>query len=210
MSVVHEVMVSIPTKENIHAETVGWLLNAIKNCNKLGYGLGVHIVYSPFPIECQRNNQFKDFLLKENAKYTHIFLLDSDCVPMEGTIEKLLDHDKDIVASVAPSLIKGAHCFTAAWYRPDEPAEDRFRMLEVNNEKAHGLQKVDGVGATGVLIKRHVIETMKYPWFKVEYTDDAKIVRGEDYYFCHAAQEAGFEIWADFDLRQRHYKTIAL
>ena len=205
------VLVSIPTRENIHAETVGWLLNQIKHATTFGITVGVHIIYSSYPLELQRNHQMYDFLKPENKNYDYLFLLDSDCVPQEGTLEKLIDYDLDIVASVAPSMIKGGHCFTAAWERDDvEPGQhEKFRMLEVNNENAHGLQEVDGTGATGVLIKRHVVEAIEPPWFKMLF-DGEKMELGEDYYFFRKAKEAGFKVYADFDLRQRHYKSIAL
>jgi GT2 family glycosyltransferase len=203
------VQISIPTKENIHAETVGWVLNAVKNAPKMGYTVGVRIIYSPYPVELQRNNQVFEFLKEENKDYTHMFLLDSDCVPEEGTLEKLLDYDLDIVNSVAPSLIKGGVVFTSGWRIPGAVGADKFRMLEVSNDKAHGLQEVDGVGATGVLIKRRVFETIPYPWFQVLYDQD-RIDLGEDYFFSQKAQEYGFKIYADFDLRQRHHKMVAL
>jgi hypothetical protein len=203
-----KVLISIPTRENIHADTVGWILNAMSDSAKVGYEMGVHILYSPYPIDCQRNNQISDFL--EAPKYTHLFLLDSDCVPERGAVEKLLDYDLDMVASVAPALSGGAIKYTAGWETGNEDPKERYVMLSVASEKAHGLQKVDGVGATGVLIKRHVIETLKYPYFKFLYTDDNILELGEDYYFCKKVRDAGFEIWADFDLRQKHYKLVVL
>jgi GT2 family glycosyltransferase len=204
------VLISIPTRENIHAETVGWLLVSMQDAKLIGLDMAVHILYSPYPLELQRNNQIADFL-QEGRDYTHLFLLDSDCVPERGTVEKLLDYDLDIVASVAPSLIRGRHCFTSAWENDTDDWSEKFRFLDCGNENAHGLQKVDGVGATGVLIKRHVLEAMKYPWFKMCFDpDEPKMQMGEDFYFCSQARKLGFEIWADFDLRQKHHKTIAL
>jgi GT2 family glycosyltransferase len=202
------VLISIPTRENIHAETVGWLLVSMQTAAKLGYLMGVHILYSPYPIELQRNNQVKDFL-EDEKNYTHLFLLDSDCVPERGAVEKLLDYDLDIVASVAPALIGGKHCFTAAWETGSEDPMESHRMLDVNHVDAHGLRKVDGVGATGVLIKRHVLETVPSPWFKMIYSDE-RVELGEDFFFCKKVREYGFDVWADFDLRQKHYKTVAL
>ena len=205
------VMISIPTKESIHAETVEWLLKQVQDTSKLRYSVGVHIIFSHYipMLEVQRNTQVWDFL--DNSEYTHLFLLDSDCVPAEGTIEKLLDYDLDIVASAAPIMIAGSPYLTILVPNTDkEYPEHKFRMLEVNNVDAHGLQKVESVGATGVLIKRKVLKTMDYPWFKAVYNDRGECETAEDYFFCIKAKEAGFEVWADFDLRQKHYKKMAL
>lgn len=200
------ILVSIPTKEWIHAGTVGWLLVAMQDARTVGYDLGVHILCSPYPLECQRNNQIFDFL-KEGRTYTHLFLLDSDNVPQRGTIEKFLDYDLDVVHAVGAALIDGNVVITAGWTED----EYKFRRYNINHEDAKGLQKVDGVGASGVLIKREVIEALEYPYFKVEYDDnDGTLILGEDYYFSRKIREAGFEIWADFDMKMQHFKTVAI
>lgn len=213
-ALVPNVLISIPTRENIHADTVGWCLRALKNSTSIGNKIGLQVVYSPYPIEMQRNNQVKNFL--EDPKYTHLFLLDSDCVPPEGCIEKLLDYDLDIVASVAPAIIGDSHVLTAATRIPPELADPdrptaKFNFPSVKDEKYFGLQEVDGVGMTGVLIKRHVFDKIEQPYFKMLYEDGGtSIDLGEDFYFCKIAQEAGFKIWADFSMRQKHYKLIPL
>jgi GT2 family glycosyltransferase len=200
------ILISVPTRENIHAGTVGWLLVAMQDASTVGYNLGVHILCSPYPLECQRNNQIFDFL-KEDKSYTHLFLLDSDNVPQRGTIEKFLDYDLDVVHAVGAALIEGKAIITAGWTQD----EAKYKRYAVSDENAKGLQKVDGIGASGVLIKREVIEALEYPYFKVEYDDnDGTLILGEDYYFSRKIREAGFEIWADFDMKMQHFKTVAL
>jgi GT2 family glycosyltransferase len=159
----------------------------------------------------QRNNQIKNFL--EDDKYTHLFLLDSDCVPEQLCVEKLLDYDLDIVASVAGALINGNHCLTAATLIKEDEVIDGKRYLfpPVKSEEERGLMEVDAVGMTGVLIKRHVFEKIEPPYFEVLYKDNGtQTDLGEDYYFSRKCKEAGFKIYADFSLRQRHFKTVAL
>jgi hypothetical protein len=93
----------------------------------------------------------------------------------------------------------------------NEDGSPIFNFPGVGEDRAHGLQEVDGCGATGVLIKRHVLETMEPPWFKMQYKEDGcSLYLGEDYWFCTKAKEYGFKVWADFDLRQTHIKTVAL
>ena len=205
------VLISIPTREEIHAQTVGWLLNATKIAKDIGYKVTVQILQSPYPIEMQRNNQVKNFL--DSEEYTHLFLLDSDCVPQQLTIEKLLDYDLDVVASVAGALINGVHCITAATrVAPEDVVDGKEYLFPYSEDKTKtDLEEVDAVGATGVLIKRHVIEALEPPYFEVIYNEDGTSVNlGEDYYFCQKIKEAGFKIFADFGLRQNHYKTVAI
>jgi hypothetical protein len=206
------VVISVPTRDVIAVQTAGWILEAVKKATILGYKIGVHFVYSPYPIEVQRNNQVVNFL--EDKRFTHIFFLDSDCCPPGLTIEKLLDYDKDIVCSVAPALINGRHVFTAATFIPPEKRvkeNECYSMPLVTAPEATGFKKVDVCGMTGVLIKREVFEKLEQPWFKMCYDKNStSIEMGEDYYFCNKATEAGYEVWADFDLRQQHFKTVAL
>lgn len=199
------VLVSIPTKEWIHAATMGWVLNAIQDATKVGYVMGVHILCSPYPLEHQRNNQIFDFLSGDD--YTHLFLLDSDNVPQRGTVEKFLDYDLDVVHAVGAAFIDGKQIITAGW---ETKKPNIYFRLGSNHENAKGLQKVDGVGASGVLIKRHVLEALKYPYFKVKYNKKGDLVLGEDYYFCKQIKKAGFDIWADFDMQMQHFKTVGI
>jgi GT2 family glycosyltransferase len=206
------VLISVPTKDNVSAPTCGWLLETVKQATLIGYKIGVHFVYSPYPIEIQRNNQVANFL--EDERFTHLFFLDSDCVPPPLTIEKLLDYDLDIVASCAPALIAGNHVFTSAcWLPPDERKDpkEKYRMPLVSDENAKGLKEVDVVGMTGVLVKRQVFETLEKPWFKMVFNEDhTGLELGEDYYFCEKAREAGYKVWVDYDVRQQHLKVVPL
>jgi GT2 family glycosyltransferase len=207
------VLISVPTSNQIFVQTAGWIFETLKIAAKNDdIKVGLHFVVSPYPIEVQRNLQIQNFLGDE--RFTHIFFLDSDCIPKPLTIEKLLDYDKDIVASVAPALIGMKHVFTAATLIPEEKRENPdqiFFMPTVNSEEAHGLKEVDGVGMTGVLIRREVFEKIEPPYFRFEFSPDGtRLTLGEDYYFCKKAKDAGYQIWADFDLRQVHMKTVSL
>lgn len=203
------VLISIPTKGEIRAETVGWLLKFVKHAHKKGIAAGTQIVVSPYPLDHMRNKQVKGFL---ETDYTHMFLLDADCEPPEDCVEKLLEHDLDIVAAVAPGVVEGNIVFTAAVI--DEEADGPFKYKMHSPRSPHlpkGLQEIDACGATGVLIKREVLEKMSYPWFKTLVSPDGETIRsGEDFFFCAKAKEVGFKVYADFDIVQRHYKVVSL
>jgi len=67
-----------------------------------------------------------------------------------------------------------------------------------------GLQRVDAVGGTGVLVRRDVLESLTPPWYMDEYDDNGLMDCGEDFYFSRKLTDAGYEIWADFGLVQAH------
>lgn len=201
------VLISIPTAADIRAETVGWTVRTILHAHEKGYHAGLSLSVSSYPIDFIRNSQVIDFL---GTSYNYLFLLDSDCLPTDDCIDKLLAYDLDIVSSVAPGMIEAGLVYTAA-QRVRESGDHQFRMFSTTSpDLPKGLQEVDGVGSTGILIKRNVFETIPYPWYKVVVEEDHTIVSGEDFYFCTRAKEYGFKVYADYDLRQKHYKTIAL
>ena len=67
-----------------------------------------------------------------------------------------------------------------------------------------GLQRCDAVGGSGLLIRRDVLEKIGPPWFMVEYGADGRLALGEDFFFSERLAAAGYDIWVDFDLTQRH------
>ena len=187
--------ISVVTKGSIRAETTQWLLRAFV---QLAPQVEVDIVCDPRPLEHARNMQVHRFLKTE---YTHLFLLDSDCVPPDRTVEKLLALDLPIVTAphltevkgeIGPMIVDRA----PGGYRQHLPIE--------------GLQKVDACGGSGLLIIREVFEKLGPPWFRFVMDDQGLLCQGEDFYFCERAYQAGYEVWADCDLIQTHIKERAI
>lgn len=155
------VMITIPTKGDIRPETALWLAHAVAEGPESRYQATPDIYVGPWPVDCMRNWLVRRFLESDNE---YLFFLDSDCEPEPGTIRRLLDHDKAIVASVYPG---NARCdsgdrvvylaFFMDWSTPSA------RTIALPPDAAwlpDGLMEVDAVGGSGVLIKRHVLETM--------------------------------------------------
>ena len=69
-----------------------------------------------------------------------------------------------------------------------------------------GVQKVDAVGGSGLLIERRVLEEYGPPWFLCEYDERGLLSKSEDFWFCERAKERGHDIWADCELVQAHIK----
>jgi len=172
-----------------------WTLRAFV---ELAPEVEVQIVNEGLPLEHVRNVQAQRFLA---TKCSHLFLLDADCVPVQGTIQRLLSHDLPIVSAPHPTL-KGP---------------DRVLMALTASNGAYtehrpqqGLQMVDAVGSSGLLIERSVFEKLPRPWFRCQYDEDGLLYRTEDFYFCERAKEHGYDIWADYELVQAHIKAMAV
>jgi len=140
----------------------------------------------------------------ENKEATHLFLLDSDTRPPADTIERLLAHDKDIVAGVTPMIISGNLVWSAA-----RDTKDGLYLWYGFNDLPKKLFQTTCIGGTTLLIKRKVLEAMEWPYYVEQYKDvDGDQRRsGEDVYFCEKAIKLGFEIWVDPSIKCGHQQT---
>ena len=101
-------------------------------------------------------------------------------------VARLLEHDVDIVVP---------HCLKR--YPPWEPVVwDREDDLYVHPQLPEsGLTEVHAAGSAGMLIRRHVLETIEPPWFEG---------RNEDIGFCEKARGAGFTVYCDPEILLGH------
>ena len=190
-----KVCISIPTTGSVRAETMEWTLRAFVD---LAPDVEVQIVNDNVPLEGARNIQAQRFLA---SKCSHLFLLDADCVPQQGTIQRLLAYDLPIVSAPHPTR-KGAERVLMALVAHEDGYKEHLPRL--------GLQMVDAVGGSGLLIERSVFEKLPRPWFRCLYDDDGVLHRAEDFYFCERAKEGGYDIWADYALVQEHIRPVSI
>ena len=192
------VCISIATKGTIRAQTVVWLLQSF---TQLAPDVEVQIVADSMPLQHARCEQVQRFLA---SRCTHLFLLDSDCVPQASTIQKLLAYDLDIVAAPHPA-IKGKEIGLMVLDRKEDGTG------YVQHRPLEGIQGPDVVvGCAGLLIKRSVFEIVKDPWFTCRYNQQGFITATEDFDFCDRAHAAGIHVWADCDLAQSHLVQLEI
>jgi len=117
----------------------------------------------------------------ENPGITHVLFIDTDVIPPDDFLEKLLAHEKDIVSGVYFDT-QGLPC-----------------SIKRNNYfKGEGLCEVDVFSMGLSLLTRKVCEEIIYPDPSPNNKIDA------DTEFCKLAQEKGYTIYQDFDLRGKH------
>ena len=131
---------------------------------------------------------------------SHILFIDSDMKFPEDTIERLLSHNKDIVAANYVQRVL-QHKWTAM-----------INGESLSSVGKTGLQEVDAIGMGVCLIKTNVFKQMKRPRFNMAWNDAGGYYWGEDVSFCNSARELGFKIWIDHDLSQfvQHIGSIEL
>ncbi len=143
-------------------------------------------------------SSFAYYALKD-PDVTHLYFVDSDVVPPEGTLEKLLKHDLPVVAGIYPMDAHGPvwSFKTNGWWRSrTEPLPD-------------GLTKTTAIGGSTLLVKRAVIEKLERPCFKIVYRaidEDGRCYdEGEDEYFSRIAIEAGYDVVVDPTIICKHF-----
>jgi GT2 family glycosyltransferase len=128
-------------------------------------------------------------------------MVDSDTIPPEDALDKLLELDVPIATGITP-IIKGNKPYANVYIHAGD-VEHPYPIAKT----PMGIFEVVGCGASCLLIRRDVLEKMEKPWFKsLEFDNGA--VCSEDLFFCEKAIQAGFTITAHSGVRCGHAKTI--
>jgi len=131
------------------------------------------------------------------SKADYILWLDSDMHFPKDTVDRLLAHDKDIVAATYSTRVKPLR--SVAFINQYD--------LDARLDAKTGLHKVWAVGMGCMLVSRKVFEVLPKPWFAHVYNEVEDNFVGEDVYFCKQAAEHGFKTFIDVDLSKQvaHY-----
>jgi GT2 family glycosyltransferase len=142
----------------------------------------------------------------EKARYmkplpTHILFVDSDVIPRATTLEKLVAHDKDIIAGVVPICQQGEIKWNASRFGEQE-------FVPADTHLGRNLFKAEYVGFGIVLIKMEVFDKMDWPYWRSLYKPGQRTL-GEDLYFCYEARKAGYDIWVDPTIKCDHATRVS-
>jgi hypothetical protein len=156
------------------------------------------------PFDHARNTACENML---NNNFEWLFYLDDDVVAPPDTIQRLINHGKDIVSGVYHRRASPHH---PVMLRFDAQDQAQWVLEYPPNQ----LIEVDLVGAGCLLIHRRVLERMSKPWFewqlgkedpKPEAGVKAKAKLSEDFAFClKAKREFGFQIYVDTSIQCEH------
>jgi GT2 family glycosyltransferase len=188
---------------------------------KISYGLSQHYMCNIYHVrtKClgasiERGVDQKPFDGK--LDYDYILWIDSDMVFEPEDLFKLLEHDKDVISGVY-KMSDDVNYATVETMDDEFFAQNmyyQFLQREDVKHKNKKLFRVDYTGMGWMLVKRGVIEKMKYPWFyprKKEWK-----ARGwsefvwDDVEFCMRVRELGHDIWIDPNIIIGHEKMVVL
>ena len=152
-------------------------------------GTAMHVNFRNGTLIADQRCKLVEMSLGQDCDY--VLFLDSDMTFPANLVERMVAHDKDIVA-----------CNYATRRRPVKTvAFKSFENLEnMYSLGKGGLEECDAVGMGVMLVKAEVFRKLKYPWFQIHYMPNARIWMGEDMYFCKLAKAGGYKIWIDHSL----------
>lgn len=207
-------LIGIPTMGSIHTLLVG----RIAQWSRQYPAVTFYFSYIVAPVDRARNQIVRKFLdlraALGNEGPTHLLMIDSDTIPPPDAIERLFSHGKEIVSGLTPIASFNAgkrmwetydNCFSNV--ERDEKGEAKTHIVGRHT----GLQEIYRCGAACILIDGKVFDRLEPPYFQfITNEEDTLHVKSEDIYFCDAAHEAGFRIYADSDVVCEHYKSVML
>ena len=182
------IAISVPVRDIVTASFSYSLAMLTKKCGEISKKITLNMVMGS-EISSQRQ-QLVEQALETNA--THILWLDSDMKFPSDIIERLLSHDKDIVACNYSTRVPPHRpvAFTSEYDMDERLTEDK------------GISEVFAVGMGCMLVNIDVYKNMKKPYFSVSWNEDYTSLQGEDLYFCKKASENNYKVWIDNETSQ--------
>lgn len=210
-----KVMIGIPTVGGVHPLAYDNRLEMMKYlgiaqaCSTMGVSEYKGVQLPAFGEEFEFNLYVMGRLLTPIAReclaqkaveeeYDYLLFIDDDMICPQDLFFRLYLHKKDVV---------GALAFTRSYphrpviYRLDtgfENGKPWYSNYSILDYPKDSLVKCDAVGFGAVLIDVKVFKGMEQKWFATTSG------RGEDIFFCHQAEKAGFKVYMDTSVKLGH------
>ena len=132
------------------------------------------------------------------SKCEALLLVDSDMEFPPNSLERLLGHGLDLVGAV---------------YRMrSHPYSFAFSPMNAVAKSERGCILTNYIPSGLMLVRRHVLEAIAYPWFEDEYGTSIDTVSDHGATFCFKVRELGFNVWADMGLSHevKHHGSVGI
>ena len=163
-----------------------------------GYNFDIEPRHSSPDMAAIRNDLLTDNK-RDLLNYDFFFFVDSDIVWKIKDLLKLLKHNTELCC--APYLRRSGGEYCCGRWDGDTYTGKAFKPTET------GFKLISFTGAGFLLIAKHALEKMPYPYFRnilYKHPEGGLDQLSEDYSFCAMAKEAGLRIWCDFDINIVH------
>jgi len=201
------ILLAIPTMGSINTLLVVMISRWIaESYNTREYDISFYPSTCVSPVDRAREEIVEEFL---KSKCTHIFWVDSDTVPKQDALKRLLDRDADIVSGITPIIIYDEK-------RKDSDSNGfhkRWNCVGMDDKHVQpntGVRYIRGAGGSCLMVKREVYEKIKKPYYKFVYEDETgkETHISEDIYFIMKAITVGYKPICDTSIIAGHYKGI--
>lgn len=171
-----KITIGIPCNRQIKSKTVLSLMELVAFSE---YDFHFVIATEGYTISENRNYIVAQALKNGSS---HLLFIDDDMVFPKDTLNRLLEHNKEIVGINAHS-----RCL---------PLIDTVEPLE-GQEIPKQFAKVKAVGGGILLINLSIFDKINRPWFSTIVHPFGWTEMGEDSWFCREAEKSGYDIWCD-------------
>ena len=197
-----KVLIATPTSTMLVSRTAAWReATSYKAVTNEEFD-GLPAIAEGRPVDYVRNGFCRMFL--QMPDITHLFLLDSDVEPPLDCIERLLALNVPLATGCYPVLMQHG----LRWALSNMHEDRRYRLLERLDSETEPFE-VDAGGAGCLMIRRDVIEKIKWPWFRwIENEDGSQV--SEDIFFFKKCNFAGLRVTVDPQVICNHYKLTNL
>lgn len=180
------VAVCVPARDMVHTVFAFGLAELTKYNTQKGIKTSVHFNMGTLVVN-QRETLVQQAL---DVGATHIMWIDSDMGFPKDTVERLLAHNKSIVAGNYSTRRKPFK--TVAYKRILD-----WRSYLVHDNESKELVEVEGIGMGCMLERTDVYKVLPKPWFALEYQAKSDDHMGEDMYHCRSLKTAGYTVYVD-------------
>ena len=147
-------------------------------------------------------------------EYDVLMWIDSDIVFKPEDLFALLESPHDVTAGVYMMEDLQNFATVKEWNKEYFEKKGTFKFLRPDDIiGAPQYMQVAYTGMGWMMIRKGVVEDLKYPWFHSDLekvTDDIVDMNSEDVTFCKALWEAGHPIHIDTKIRVGHQKLMAI
>ena len=218
-----KIVVCLPGRDYSNNFLLCWS-NLINYCNWAGHNLIISNSYSPniyyVRNECLGANMLDGILQKPfrgQVDYDFMFWIDSDVLFSIEDFQALIDMDKDISCGCYIMADNKNYAIVERMNNKHlrENGTYQFITREEMEKKTESF-KVDYTGFGFLCMKKGVMESLQYPFFKPklhEFNFNGTIVRdysSEDVSWCIDIREQGYEIYCNPNVKLGHEKRIVL
>lgn len=186
----------------LRKEPVCWGIPMDELCFSLWFTNFIHLPVMPWDnmsstistyLPDARNAIHASFLkMPENVEW--LVMLDSDVMPPPGFLDRLLSYRKPLVGGWYKRKGNKNEPVVYDYSHTDSDGVSRWKIRE---KPGQGLEKVDGIGAGILLMRRDLAEALGPKPYSMERG-------GEDLELCLRVKELGYEIFVDWSVACAH------